>query len=200
MRGEMPLGPWGGGAALTGGEGILAAIRGLLTGGGRSLAEVTPDLVEAGPVARQMMPTGGDVDALTGALKYGLAKVPQARALQAPVQGLARAVPSASESMAATQSARDLLNPTSGARMNQMYQEANPVFRGLEDAGTFAGPRNIQLPSPLGERVPEFTPQGGEADYNTVNPSPPRRLQPDALGRDATVGRYLNKLRPVTGQ
>lgn len=42
-----------------------------------SLMNIHPDLVEAGAGVAQHMPSGSDVDALTGMLKHNLAKVPQ---------------------------------------------------------------------------------------------------------------------------
>src|SRR5213593_3770817 len=49
-----------------------------LAEGAGALSEITPDLVEAGQGIKQVMPTMADTEALTGLLKYGLAKVPQA--------------------------------------------------------------------------------------------------------------------------
>jgi len=73
----------------------------------------------------------------------------------------------------ASQSARDLMNnPSAMNMMDRLYQEANPIFRGLEESGTFAGPRTVgglrhmPVAETLGEVSPEFTPQGGEALYN----------------------------------
>lgn len=43
-----------------------------------SLMNIHPDLVEAGAGVAQHMPSGSDVDALTGMLKHNLAKVPSA--------------------------------------------------------------------------------------------------------------------------
>lgn len=55
----------------------------------------TMDLLGELPQARQVLPSGGDVDALTGALKYSLAKVPNAKNLSDAVQGLQEAAPQA---------------------------------------------------------------------------------------------------------
>ena len=72
---------------------------------------------------------------------------------------------------------------TAGAtqRMEQMYQQANPTFRKLQDAGAFAGDRTVgtwsqaapRASNPatsaietLGETHPEYTPAGGEELYN----------------------------------
>lgn len=62
--------------------------------GGNYLSNITPDLVQAGKGAAQHLPSGSDVEALTGLLKHNLAKVPQAgqKASQA-IQGLGASLP-----------------------------------------------------------------------------------------------------------
>lgn len=82
---------------------------------------------------------------------------------------------------------------TAGAtqRMEQMYQQANPTFRRLQDAGMFGGDRTVgswsqaaprapravprasetssrmtPVQETLGEMRPDFTPVGGEDMYN----------------------------------
>lgn len=78
---------------------------------------------------------------------------------------------------AATQSARDVLNPIAARNMDALYKQAHPAFRALQDAGAFIGDRTVgglhhiagaagAVGEKLGEYVPEFTPVGGEALYN----------------------------------
>lgn len=83
------------------------------------------------------------------------------------------------------------LNPRQVGNMERMYQEANPVFKGLENAGNFAGDRSVggiarsfkpqpSVPSTfnpiqetLGEMSSEFTPVGGESMFNMGRPPAP---------------------------
>lgn len=60
--------------------------------GGNYLSNITPDLVQAGKGAAQHLPSGSDVEALTGMLKHNLAKIPQAgaKAAQGALQGLGK--------------------------------------------------------------------------------------------------------------
>ena len=50
---------------------------GRIPGVARGLARITPDLVEAAPVARQVMPAAEDVSALMGQMRYNMAKIPR---------------------------------------------------------------------------------------------------------------------------
>ncbi len=84
---------------------------------------------------------------------------------------------SGSEVLAATQSARDILNPTTSKVMSRMYEAAKPTFQAMKNQ--FAGDRTVggiqglagrMSGSPaaetLGEVLSDFTPVGGEALYN----------------------------------
>ena len=67
------------GAAALSAVPMGAALRGLRGASqiGRGLAQVTPDLVEAAPMARQVMPAAEDVNALLGQMRYNMAKLPR---------------------------------------------------------------------------------------------------------------------------
>lgn len=124
-----PFGGGAGGAVAEGAEGL------------GELAGPTMDLLGEGPWAatKQVMPSGSDVDALTGALKYGLAKVPSS--VRNAVQGLTTS--GAPAAGAVPNSVSDLMNPGSQDMLQRMYQEANPVFKAMKDAGAFSGNRTV---------------------------------------------------------
>lgn len=71
-------------------------------------------------------------------------------------------------------SAKDILTPAAKAMTERLFQQANPIFRGLQKAGAFAGDRNVQLGRAIStSQVPlpaELTPMGGEAAYNALRP------------------------------
>ncbi|SRR5258708_2794978 len=108
------------------GEGVEAGVQ-----AARGMSP-TMDLLGELPAARQMMPTGGDVDALTGLLKYNLAKVPNAASKAQ--KGLVAGVHD-------SQSIRDLANPSAQAQMEKMYQQNRPVAQDLIQKGAFSGSR-----------------------------------------------------------
>jgi hypothetical protein len=107
------------------------------------------------------------------------------------LSGLASAIPG--EADMAAQSVRDFTNPGSQRAMNQMYQEANPVFKGLEDAGTFAGPRNVGA-------MPQAAPGGLDAMERIKLGMPPETPLPTDIVRRATSagGRYGPGNTPIT--
>ncbi len=132
--GVMPLAPWAGAIP---GAGILAGLKSLIS----PAAEAAPSALETAAnsirvVHPQPVPqvpiSNSDADALEGLLKYGLAKAPNA----------APKMVSTGEAMGTSaQGANDMLHPSALNMMDKMYQQANPVFKGLQDAGAFAGNR-----------------------------------------------------------
>lgn len=89
-------------------------------------------------------------------------------------------------------------NPQQVKNMEAMYQEANPVFRGMQEAGEFSGPRTTSgigasygVPKPnysgpmksLGELDPSMTPMGGEELFNAGQPPMPKQGLSDVSGR-----------------
>lgn len=124
-----PFGGGAGGAVAEGAEGLGEA------------AGPTMDLIESAPwqSVKQAMPSSSDVDALTGALKYGLAKIPSG--VRSALSGLTTS--GAPAAGAVPNSVSDLMNPGSQDMMQQMYQEANPVFKAMKDAGAFSGNRTV---------------------------------------------------------
>ena len=72
-------------------------------------------------------------------------------------------------------SAKDILTPAAKAMGERLFQQANPIFRGLQKAGVFAGDRSVQLGRPISTAqaaLPaEFSPVGGESLYNAIRPA-----------------------------
>lgn len=107
------------------------------------VAGPTMDLVEPASVA-QSLPSMGDTDALIGQMKYNLAKIPNSAS--AAVQGLNSAAGAGEAMGTSAAGANDLMNPGALGRMDDMYQQANPVFKQLQQQGLFSGPRTNPLP------------------------------------------------------
>lgn len=135
---------------------------------------IGPGLLEGGevPLTLAQMPLdpsftrslGGLASKVGGMLGIGSKVAPGA------IEGLMGAIEGPS-------SAADMAHPGAQAKMESMYQEANPTFRKLEDSGMFGGDRSVggihQIPprppamETLGEVNPEFTPLGGEGLFNS---------------------------------
>jgi hypothetical protein len=136
--GIMPLGPWSG---LYPWSGAMSGLKSLFSGGTQAAEEMAPQIgaqsirtVPPSTPTPQVQPTGSDVDALTGLMKYNLAKVPTAASKMPMTAGQGMGTSAAG--------ANDLIgNPDSLRMMDKMYQQANPTFRALQEQGLFSGPR-----------------------------------------------------------
>lgn len=62
---------------------------------------------------------------------------PGSGAMGSLLEGAETTIPRAWQSLA------DISHPGAGEMMNKMYQEANPIFQKLKDAGMFSGDRTI---------------------------------------------------------
>lgn len=151
---------------------------------------------------------------------------------EAPValQGLRGALPALTEQgagQAASHAARDMVNPTSFSTMDKMFQENNPIFRQMQEAGQFSrgepaseisgidwGPGGGSSLDPQGlglskAAIPEFNPNmpnvGSQlrpkAPYSTITRQPkPGGVLNDVLERAATKGAVGDTLTPGEGR
>jgi hypothetical protein len=100
------------------------------------LANITPDLVEAAPAVKQVMPTAQDALDLGGLLRHNLAKVPNAasKAVEGPLKGLGAAsaefTPVGRE--AAYNAGRMAQAPEEGAGILDYLRSLSPVQKTLK--------------------------------------------------------------------
>lgn len=149
-------------AARRGINGGIGALRGLVGSDDGSQGLSPNHLAQMGSAMLPMLP-GGILGRLKSLVGLGAEAAPAMLGMDA--------------AQAASRSASDVFNSGTAGMMHQMYQEANPVFRGLEEAGTFGGNRQVggvhlnmqpggAPAETLGERNAMFTPNGGEGMFN----------------------------------
>lgn len=140
-------------------------------------------LAQVGMAALPMLP-GGILGRLRGALGAEMTAPEAISTVSRPFTMMPPA-----QAQAAARSASDVLNPGSAQMMQRMHDQASPVVKGLEQAGTFAGDRSVgglnklgngihPVQETLGEANPMFTPVGGEDMYNMGKNVPPRATDP----------------------
>lgn len=102
---------------------------GVLTGL-RNAIGPTLSVVEDAVVPQVKADAQGVLDALSG-LKNRLSQIPTSASKAGIGMGTS------------AQGANDMLNPSSMQMMDKLYQQSNPVFKSLQQAGQFAGDRAI---------------------------------------------------------
>lgn len=114
--------------------------------------------ISAGPRVPGQDEYGNNIPVSQGVMPFpDVASLPFAGKVGEAISGLAKSAPKILG-----------FSPETEAVMNSMYQKANPVFKGLEEAGQFAGDRttgSLRPVMPLGASNPEFTPVGEEGLY-----------------------------------
>lgn len=108
---------------------------------GEATAAAVPTMETVGQEALpQVNPSANDVEGLVNGMK--------ARLNQVPTAANKYVMPtSASTSAEGGNSTFDMINPATQSKMEEMYQQANPVFKQLQQQGVFGTPegRNIWL-------------------------------------------------------